>query len=314
MNRRVFVLPSSETIELDIEPTDTVYDLKKRIFQNTGGWYNFLLDSGEPLGATSSSGLYDKATNHFPPVSDEESSVFLIQAYGPGGAEPHRLIFSEQAPPRTSNSNSKTRKSLKQSLFSGLASYSAPAEEPVTIWSVSTPPTGRSARTRRRGKKDTRAKQPTKAEIYDAVWAILEDAAVKAEEKGIKDDIDSWNELQIAIPEADNPDDLIRQEAAMRKERNLKHLKHVGREVTSALHTVAGPYLFGSDTVDVPGTGNRPVKSIKWKSIGVDAKHARYDHLSSLLPNLPHKGAKADETYSYSQHINSIREALRKKR
>ena len=317
MGRRLFVLPTSEPVTIDILPTDTVYDLKRRLFQNTGGWYNILLDSTAPLGTDASTGLYDKVSDYFsinepPPDSDEESAIFLIQAMGPGGAEPHRRVYSQQhsEPPLSTR---RKRRSRRKSVLTGFREPS-PLERLENIWELRKEgdDENRSWGQLLSGRKSKDKNSPTKQEIYDAAWAIVEDAAVKAEEKGDEKELEAYQELQNALAQADDPEALILQEEIARKQRSRDHLSKVGREVTSTLHSVTGPNLFGAEAIEVPGTDNRPVKDIAWEKGHISAKNLRFNYLSSLIPQSA-KAISNKDTFRYSDHINRIRHSLRHK-
>lgn len=81
----VFYAPDSSSIELDLEGGESVYHIKRRLYEETGQWYNLVLDPAEGLvaGESPEDHLYARVR-----LRDE---VFLVPAQGPGGACPPGL-------------------------------------------------------------------------------------------------------------------------------------------------------------------------------------------------------------------------------
>ena len=81
----VFCGPDSNPIEIDLQGGESVYAIKRRLYEETGNWYNLIVDpnEGTVYGASPGSGLYARMRHR-----DE---VYLVPALGPGGACPPGL-------------------------------------------------------------------------------------------------------------------------------------------------------------------------------------------------------------------------------
>lgn len=81
----VFYAPDSSTIELELQGGESVYYIKRKLYEETGKWFDIVADPerGIVVGGSVEEGLYGRMR-----LRDE---VFLVPGLGPGGACPPGL-------------------------------------------------------------------------------------------------------------------------------------------------------------------------------------------------------------------------------
>lgn len=303
-----FIRPDGEVVSIVVNPSDTVYDVKSKLNDILGNWYN-LATNGGILGSNPANGLYDLASSHLP---GGENAVFIISTSGPGGAEPHRHIISEQYTfedlfSQSSNNGNKlknwhkkaltkTSRRLPEGWIKKTVRGHGRRWETIYVHSPSGFDTS------------TKPVTTTVANLMDAQLAILEDVAAVAESDAAE------AKLQLSIHHRHKMSNIRkdkRQELAAKRQEDQGNIE-IYNKLDATARAIAGAGGEWGPALLVPGTKLRPVEVISWAMPNERSEqNKRYSILKRLIPDV---GAiEGDDNFSWRAHINRRRRALRGK-